>query len=109
MKVKVSKKFATFMNNTFMKFNLPYHADFVTMSQTKYSWCVDSDLCENSQDMDFDDDGNNIFKVIRVRYPEEYYATPMYLTTKRLNEEFRRNGVKTVEQLELLIKDMVEI
>lgn len=109
MRVKVNKTFATFMNKTFKKFKLPYRAEVETMSQTKYGWCVDSDLWGNEQDMFFDDDGNYMFKVIKVLYPYEYYATPMYLTTKRLNEEFRRNGVKTVEQLEMLIKDLVEI
>lgn len=97
------------MNKTFKKFYLPYRAEVETMSPVKYKWEVDTDLWGNEEDMDFDEEGNNVFKVIKVIYPESYYACPQYLTSKTLKEECKRNGVFTLEQLELLIRDMVEI
>ena len=96
MIVKVSKRFAKFINDTAKKFRKEFHADVVEVREL---WGDDADYNWET----------GMYKKIRLTYPSDYYACPQYLSTKYLNEEFRRRGVRTCEELEEMIVDLCEI
>lgn len=46
---------------------------------------------------------------IRVTYPGDFYACPVYFSTRQLCAEFRRRGVRDLEGLADMVRDMCEI
>lgn len=103
MKVQVSKTFAKWMNTCGGQFT----AEVVTMKPAQYGWQVGDQFdAMDSGDYDWE---RQLFKVIMVAYPDDYYACPLYLTTARLNSEFRRRGVSNEAELKSMILDMCEI
>ena len=95
MIIKVSKVFANFINETAKEFGKKFHAEVV-----KFSTFGD--------DIDYDCSTGR-YRNIQVTYPYGYYAVPQYFSTGQLVREFRRRGVKTVEDLKKMIVDICEI
>lgn len=53
--------------------------------------------------------GEEVFKVLRINYPDEYYAMPKYLTTQMMNEEYRRHKAINNGDFDTFIKELIEI
>lgn len=109
MKVKVSKVFADFINKTAKELGFKAEASVVTMSERGYRLNVGLDAMFDAQDNGDYDWAEDEYKVIRVAYPDEYYAMPQYMTTASLTKEFRRRGVSTEEELQQMLREMCEI
>ena len=107
MQIKVTKTFASFINQTAKTLCFKAHAEFVTMNMDNYRMLVGEPL-----DAMFNGDYDSsigVFKAIRVSYPDEYYACDRYLTTNEIVHEFHRYGVVDMIDLMSMIKDMLEI
>lgn len=109
MKVKVSKVFADFINKTAKELGFKAEASVVKMSERAYCLNVGLNAMLDAQDTDDYDWGEDEYKVIRVVYPEDYCACPQYLTTTALNNEFKRMGVTTADELKAMVRSMCEI
>lgn len=109
MKVKVSKVFANFINKTAKELGFKAEASVVTMSERGYRLNVGLDAMLDAQDNGDYDWCEDEYKVIRVAYPDEYYAMPQYMTTASLTKEFRRRGVSTADELKEMVRSMCEI
>jgi hypothetical protein len=109
MKVKVSKVFAKFINDTAKELGFKCEASVVTMSERGYRLNVGLDAMLDAQDNGDYDWGEDEYKAIRLDYPEEYYAMPQYLTTASLNREFRSCHVQDADGLKRMIRNMCEI
>ena len=109
MKIKVSKVFADFINKTAKELGFKAEASVVTMSERGYCLNVGTSAMLDAQDTDDYDWGEDEYKVIKVVYPDEYYACPQYLTTTSLNKEFRSRGVTTADELKQMVRSMCEI
>ena len=109
MKVKVSKVFANFINKTAKELGFKAEASVVTMSERGYRLNVGLDAALDAEDNGDYDWAEDEYKVIRVVYPDEYYARPTYLTTASLTKEFRRRGVSTADELKEMVRSMCEI
>ena len=109
MKVKVSKVFANFINKTAKELGFKAEASVVTMSERGYRLNVGLDAALDAEDNGDYDWAEDEYKVIRVVYPDEYYAMPTYLTTASLTKEFRRRGVSTADELKEMVRSMCEI
>ena len=108
MKIKVSKTFAKFINDTAKELNFKVSAKVVELSENSYRWNVDSDIFRALDYGDYDI-SNRTGKAIMLVYPEDYFACPNYLTTYQLTQEFKRNSVSSLEDLKNMIKNMCEI
>lgn len=109
MKIKVSKVFADFINQTAKELGFKAEASVQRMSERGYVLNVGMAAQLDADDYGDYDWAEDEYKVIRVVYPEEYYACPAYLTTKRLNDEYNRRGVTTIDELKQMLKDLLRI
>jgi hypothetical protein len=105
MYIKVSKVFADFINKSAKEMNLNFKASVVELSENAYNLTV-ADSWENWEDYN---NRTGKFRAIMVEYPANYYACPVYLTTSRLASAFNRFGVKSVEDLKNMIRELCEI
>jgi hypothetical protein len=110
MKIKVSKVFANYINKCAKEMGFKAEAYVETMSENQYRFCVGNvfDAMDNG-DCDMDDEGRDVFKVIAISYPCDYYAPTTYLTTEQLNKEWRRRNGKTEQDLREMIRELCEI
>lgn len=110
MKIKVSKTFANYINKCAKEMGFKAEAFVETMSDSRYGFCVGSvfDAVDNG-DWDVDDKGRNVFKVIDIIYPGDYFAPTKYLTTAQLNKEWRIRNGKTEQDLREMIRELCEI
>ena len=106
MNIQVSKTFANFINKTAKALGFEAHAEVIAIKETAYEFCTGTSLWDAGNDYDY---STGTCKVIEVSYPYEFYATRKFLTTYELVREFRRRGVKTVEELQEMLRDMLEI
>lgn len=99
MKVKVSKVFAKFVNETAKEFGKKFRAEVQTRQLRPYeNWC----------DEDYNWTTNEVRELV-VTYPYEYYACPKVVRTDELVAEFNRRGVKSWDGLKRMVIDMFEI
>ena len=105
MQIKVSKVFANFINKVAKENSVKFNAKVVTIPEKYARYYIGSNV-DYYNDFDF---ANLAYKVIKIEYPPEYYANPIYLTTVQLNQDFNRYNVKTVDDLKLMILDICEI
>lgn len=105
MKIQVSKVFADFINKTVTN----VEASVRKMSENEYRMHVGSFAVWDAEQYGDYDWQTGKFKAIVVLYPSDYYACPLYITTKELHKEFERRGVKDADGLKSMIKDMIEI
>ena len=109
MKIKVSKVFADFINRTAKELGFSAEASVQRMSERGYVLNVGMEAQLDADDYGDYDWAEDEYKVIRVVYPDDYYACPQYLTTKSLTDEYRRRGVSTIDELKLMLKDILSI
>lgn len=106
MKCMVSKVMVHELNEYFKDkppFN-KYKFEYTEFEPLNYKWYVGGDYWNNSQDWK---QKTGTFKVIKVVYPEEYYACSNYLTTNdltkccqranRIYERFMREVANEIE------------
>ena len=108
MNIQVSKVFAKFINKTAKEMGFEAHAEVVLLPYEGYSFYTGQSVVDASFSGDYDWETRD-FKTIKVTYPDNYYACPVYLTTKGLVEEFRSRGVKTLEELKDMLREMLEV
>lgn len=108
MNIKVSKVFAKFINTTAKELGFEAHAEVVLLPYDTYHLHTGQSIVDASFAGDYDWKTRD-FKTIMVTYPDEYYACPVYLTTKSLVEEFHSRGVSTADELKEMLRDMLEI
>ena len=106
MNIAVTKTFARFINKTAKEMGFKAHAEVIALRSNVYSFATGVDLWDAGRDYDYE---TGTCKVIEVSYPYEYHATRKMLTTYELTREFRQRGVKTVEELQEMLRDMLEI
>jgi hypothetical protein len=101
MRVKVSKVFAKFIESNCPKLS----AEVVELSANSYEYNVGSIW-------DAGDDYNPAtgkFKAICVSYPPEWYASPRYISTAQILEEFHRYNVTTAAGLVDMLNNWLQI
>lgn len=82
MRVQVSKTLTTWLNKKFKQHNIPYKAIYTTMTGRDYDILVgDSSMDTLEYDYNFT---TGKYRVIKILYPDNYYACPQYLTTTLL-------------------------
>ena len=108
MNVKVSKAFAKFINETAKELKFSVTAKVVEMNRRMYGFHVDTNIFHAIDYNDYNIN-NGMFRAIVLSYPDNYCACNRYLTTYELTQSFRRENVKTVEQLQNMIKNLCEI
>ena len=106
MNIAVTKTFANFINKTAKEMGFEAHAEVIAIPTTAYEFCTGTSLWDAGDDIDYN---THTCRVIEVSYPYDFYATRKMLTTYELTREFRSRGVKTVEELKDMLRDMLEI
>lgn len=92
---------------SFINKNVPnVVAKVETMSTDIYRMWVTYDIFSAQNDYDFN---AGKYKVLKVVYPDSFYAIPRYITTKELNDEFRKRGIKTANELVNMLNEMIQI
>lgn len=86
MKIEVTKKMVNVLNKAAKESGAEMKFIFETMTERAYSIYVNA--LASGRDYDYE---KGVFKVIKVLYPDEYYAMPNYLATEDL-EKLYRNG-----------------
>lgn len=82
MRVEATKTLTAWLNNQFKQHNIPYKAVYATMTQREYDWQVgDTSMDTLEYDYNFT---TGKYRVIKILYPNDYYACPQYLTTTLL-------------------------
>ena len=104
MKIQVSKAMAKELNKAIGFCDISY----IEMRPETYSWNVSVDSYLNEIDLKFDREGRNVFKVLKIVYPPEFYAMPAYLTTRDLNRIYRESD-RTWDGFINAVKSAVEI
>lgn len=104
MNIQVSKRFATFINQTAKERKAQFSAHVVELSENQYRAHV-GDPWDNVADYI----GSDTLKAICIEYPCEYYCSPRYVSTDDLCREFRRQRVATFDGLKDMICDMFAI
>lgn len=79
MRVEATKTLTNWLNNQFKQHNIPYKAIYATMTQREYDWQVG----DSSMEYDYNFTTGK-YRVIKILYPNDYYACPQYLTTTLL-------------------------
>ena len=79
MRVEATKTLTTWLNNQFKQHNIPYKAIYATMTQREYDWQVG----DSSMEYDYNFTTGK-YRVIKILYPDDYYACLQYLTTRQL-------------------------
>lgn len=105
MNIRVSKVFADFINKTAAN----VEASMLKMSEGEYRMNLGGFALWDAEQYGDYDWKTDKYKAIVVTYPSDYYACPRYISTKELDKEFKRRGVRDAEGLKAMIKDMVEI
>lgn len=107
MKVKITKKMVNEIKKAFAKIEKVknYDVEYVKMSSRQYNYCVDFD----NKSMDYDYNWlNGEWVVIKILYPNEYYAMPKYITTVDLLNIFRKSN-KTLDGFMQELADFLEV
>ena len=104
MKVAATKAMATYINKVAKKNNLKAQAVPV-----KAGWAEVGLEALYDADQYGELDADNRAKAIKILFPYEYYACPLYFTTASLNREFKSRRVKTEEELDAMIVDLISI
>lgn len=106
MNIKVSKTFAKFINKTAKEMGFEAHAEVVALRSSAYTFATGVDMWDGECDYDWE---TGTYRVIEVSYPYDFYATRKFLTTYELVSEFRKRGVKSVDELKDMLREMLEI
>lgn len=103
IKVKASNTLAKVLNEAFK--NKGYDISLTKMSEYNYSMMVDYNIFNHDEDFDYK---TNLFKVIMINYPDDYYACSKFLTTKDLLR-ILKNSDKTFDGFIKSVWNEIEI
>ena len=109
MNIKVSKVFAKFINNTAKEMGFKCEAEVVTLSENQMRMFMGTEGMFDADDYGDYDWEQCKYKAIRVVYPDDYYACPLFIGTGMLLREWRRIGGKTEQDLKDMLREMIEI
>lgn len=110
MKIKVTKRFAAFIENLKKTHELPIEeAKVVNLTPRAYVLNLGTEAMLDAEDYGDYDIADDTYRAIRVVYPWDYYAPARFLSTKELIKESRRRNVKDSDQLEEMLVDMLNI
>lgn len=88
MKVQATTTMTKELNKYFKANNIPFNAVYESMSENAYKWYVSTDIWDNEADY-IPQSGK--MRAIKIYYPDNYYATPRYLTSRDLVRVFRKS------------------
>lgn len=103
MKVKTSNVFAAWLRDHLKSDH--YAVSLEKLSENDFSILVDYFTIDHEIDYNYK---TGKFNVIKISYPYEYYAMPLYLTTKELIKIFQTSD-KTEAGYLKAIKEYIEI
>lgn len=101
MRVKVTKVFAKFIESNCAGLS----AEVVELSEDAYYYNVGS-IWDAGDDYS---PATGKFRAICVSYPPEWYASPRYISTAQILEEFHRNNVTTAAGLVDMLNNWLQI
>ena len=107
MKIKASKVFANFVNQTAAAAGVAFRASIVSLSPLEYERRV-GDIMDVELFGDWDP-ATGRARALCISYPADYYACSTLWSTGRLCAEFRCRGVRDVAGLRAMILDLFEI
>ena len=106
MKIKATKTMATAINKALKGTKLSnYKVSLEKLSEHEFAWGVDLDTYKHDADYNFED---GTFNVLKVEYPQNYYACSRYLTTSDLMKAYKCSD-KTYEGFIQAIIESIEI
>lgn len=105
MKVKATKKMATYLQEQAEKQNKGFEFAFEKLTIDEFKWYCDISYYNHEADFD---EATNKFNVIRVIYPANCYACDRYLTTRYLMRLFRESD-GTAEDFAQKVFEEIEI
>lgn len=105
MKVQATKVFAKFINETAKERNFNFSAELVEISPDRYGFMVGS---LDAGEIDFNYNTGKI-KTLKIVYPYEYFCNPVFVSTDNLTRNFRRYGVKNMNDLKDMICDLYAV
>ena len=108
MRIQVSKTFASFINKTAREMGFKCMAKVIKGSVNNYTFFTGDEVADAMYYGDYNFQDGTI-KVLQVVYPYEYHACEKLVTTKQLNEEYKRRGCSTLNDLKEMIRDMFEV
>ena len=109
MKCKVSRVMVKFLKEN-SKFKNLYEFSYEEVRKDLYRMYVDYNIWQNEIDLNV---RNGKMKLIKVKYPDEYYSCSKYITTKNLNDCLKSIECKgkhfTTEEFIQAFDSMIEI
>lgn len=108
MEVRVSKDLANYMSSIMKKNGIKAEAKVVEFTERGYEMNVDFNSWEAELNGDYNRRTGK-YRAIAIIYDESYYACNNYITTKRLQDEWKCHHPKTVEDMNRILIDMVNI
>lgn len=108
MRVQVTKTFARFINKTAKEMGFKCTAKVVKGNKENYTYFTGDEVADGIFWGDYEWD-TGYFRVLQVVYPPEYYACVKYVTTKQLQQEFKRMPGNSMEDLKKMIRNMFEV
>lgn len=105
MLVASTKKMAKMLSEAVK--NKGYKVKYITVNAEEYRWYI-GDIFDAEYYGDWLPETNK-FRAIEIVYPEDYYATPRYLTTQEIRNTRRQFRCETIEDLIERLAETVEI
>ena len=84
MLVCASKKMSVFLNKQYKE--IGFRFSYIEFNRDQYAVYIDYDIMRHTNDYNA---GSDKFRVIRLDYPAEYYALPLYITTNLLSKCYK--------------------
>lgn len=103
MKIKATKTMATALNKA-MK-NLGYKVSLEKFTERQFALYVDIDSYKHDADYNIED---GTFNVLKVEYPQNYYACNRYITTRDLVRAYK-NSNQTYDGFIQAVIESIEI
>ena len=107
LQIKVSQPFARYINETAKE--LGFRVEAAVEQFTRQQYLLSAGEPEDAEAYGDYVPANGLYKAIVLAYPQNFYAAPRHLTTKRLLDEFRRRRVGNEQELKRMLRDLCEI
>lgn len=105
MYIKTSKIFTKWMRGS-VKLDCIESIELVTLNGSAYELTTGETAGYLSSDRN---DGTGLYNVIKINYTWDCYALPRYLTTRELNNIYKRCTEKTADGFIYALKNAIEI
>lgn len=109
MNIQVSKVFAKFINKTAKEMGFKAEATVVNLTENQMHGFMGLEALFDADAYGDYDWESNTYKAIRINYPYEYYACPLFIGTGMLVRAWKRCGGKTEADLKDMLREMIEI